>query len=241
MTNPYLDPHGPVLSDPAPYAGATSSRWQMPTAATDPAHRPGHPPGPAGPHGDHRDAAPQHHDPGPAPTHTDMTRDMTRPATVTIACLLQWLNSAILMAGGLWIIVWLLRQERPDPWTTIMPFVAEMILLLVAVYSAVLVIAGVLIAAFTVPALRGARWPRWVLAVLNGLTLLYLFTIAGPYVSSGEPLVRAGLSESGVVAATVALAALATLLMIAPIVLFFLRPANRWLAARAQQKDGLIG
>src|SRR5690625_1031744 len=48
-----------------------------------------------------------------------------RPLAVAIACVLLWLYSAAMVAGGALVIIWAIGLERPDPWATIMPFVGE--------------------------------------------------------------------------------------------------------------------
>src|SRR5690625_946489 len=145
-----------------------------------------------------------------------------RPLAVAIACVLLWLYSAAMVAGGALVIIWAIGLERPAPWSTIMPFVGEMFVVLFIGGGVAVALAGAVVAAFAVAAFRGARAARWVLAVI--LTLGAIAALTG-----GLPL-----AADLPIAWTLLVAAA----LVVPVVLLFLPGSSAWLRDVAQQRSG---
>ncbi|SRR5690625_1993801 len=180
----------------------------------DPHHAPANPgpahPAPAGP-GYPGSAGPGHH-PAQVPT---------RPVSVTIACVLLWLYSAAMVAGGVLLIVYAVGLERPDPWSTIIPFVGEMLVVLIIGGAVAVALAGAVVAAFAIAAYRGARAARWVLAVILALGVIVVLV-------GGAPL-----PEQFPIGWRLLVAAA----LVVPVALLFLPGASAWLTDLARRRS----
>jgi len=162
------------------------------------------------------------HGPGPSGVHGPPPTPRTRPAAVAIACVLLWLYSAAMVVGGVLVIVWAIGLERPDPWSSIMPFVGEMFVVLFIGGGVAVALAGAVVAAFALAAFRGAPAARWVLAVIGTLGAIAALT-------GGLPLA----ADLPVVLMLVVAVAL-----VVPMVLLFLQGSSAWLREVAQRRRG---
>lgn len=158
----------------------------------------------------------------PAPGH-HAAHPPARPVPVTIACLLLWLFSTAMIAGGMLLIAYAVGLERPDPWSTIMPFLGEMLVALLIGGGVAVALAGAVVAAFAIAAFRGARAARWVLAVILVPGVIFVLTGGAP-LPAELPI---GWRLLG--AAT----------LVVPVVLLFLPGAGAWLSDLARYRSAL--
>ncbi|NLT30567.1 MAG: hypothetical protein GXX86_08945 [Propionibacterium sp.] len=143
---------------------------------------------------------------------------------MTIACLLLWLLSTAMIAGGLLLIAYAVSVERPDPWSTIMPFLVEMLVALLIGTGVAVAMAGAVLAAFAIAAFRGAPAARWVLAGILVPGVILVLTGHAPL----PPELPIGWRLLGAVTVVV------------PVVLLFLPGAGAWLSDLAQYRNSAL-